>query len=100
MSEINFTKSVDNLAVPTAEKKQASQVKNRKFGDLFWKALEKVDDLQHKADHTVRELAAGRQKDIHQTMIAMEKAEISFKLMMKVRNKIIAAYEEIMRMSI
>ena len=59
-----------------------------------------MNDLQHQADISVRELAAGRQKDIHQTMIAMEKAEISFQLMMKVRNKIIAAYEEIMRMSI
>jgi flagellar hook-basal body complex protein FliE len=100
MEEITFSKPVDTVAGPTAAKKQESEFKNRRFTDLFWSALDKVDDLHHKADHSVRELAAGRQKDIHQTMIAMEKAEISFKLMMKVRNKIIAAYEEIMRMSI
>ena len=100
MKEINFSKPIDTVHLPTSGKKQALEFKNRRFVDLFWNALDKVDDLQHTADHSVRELAAGRQKDIHQTMIAMEKAEISFQLMMKVRNKIIAAYEEIMRMSI
>jgi flagellar hook-basal body complex protein FliE len=100
MNEISFSKPVDTVTGPTAATKQESGFKNRRFADLFWSALEQVDDLQHTADHSVRELAAGRQKDIHQTMIAMEKAEISFELMMKVRNKILAAYEEIMRMSI
>jgi flagellar hook-basal body complex protein FliE len=100
MKEITFSKPIDFVTVTTAEKKQTSEFKNSRFTDLFWNVLDEVDDLQHEADHSVRQLAAGRQKDIHQTMIAMEKAEISFQLMMKVRNKIIAAYEEIMRMSI
>jgi flagellar hook-basal body complex protein FliE len=42
----------------------------------------------------------GEETDIHKTMIKMEKAEISFQLMMAVRNKIITAYETIMRMQI
>ena len=100
MNEINSPQSIDSAALPTTRIKPEPVVKNRRFADLFLKALDKVDDLQQQADHSVRDLAAGRQKDIHQTMIAMEKAEISFQLMMKVRNKIIAAYEEIMRMSI
>ena len=100
MKEITFSKPIDSATVTPVGKKQKSEYKHSQFTDLFWDALDKVDDLQHKADHSVRQLAAGRQKDIHQTMIAMEKAEISFQLMMKVRNKILAAYEEIMRMSI
>ena len=100
MNDISYSKPIDTVTGPTAVKKQASELKTRRFADLFWNALDKVDDLQHQADHSVRELAAGRQKDIHQTMIAMERAEISFELMMKVRNKILAAYEEIMRMTI
>ena len=100
MNEINSSKSIDSAALPTVRTKPQPAANNRRFADLFWKALDKVDDLQQRADHSVRDLAVGRQKDVHQTMIAMEKAEISFQLMMKVRNKIIAAYEEIMRMSI
>jgi len=39
-------------------------------------------------------------QDIHNTMIAIEKADLTFQLMMQVRNKIISAYEEIMRMQV
>ncbi len=45
----------------------------------------------------VEELATGSETDIHNTMIALEKAEVSFQLMMQVRNKIVTAYETIMR---
>jgi len=45
-------------------------------------------------------LIAGESKNLHETMIAMEKADISFRLMMGVRNKIIEAYQEIMRMQV
>ena len=44
------------------------------------------------------QLASGKQKDIHETMIEMEKADVAFQLLMQVRNKVIAAYETIMRM--
>jgi flagellar hook-basal body complex protein FliE len=52
------------------------------------------------ADQQIEALSKGEQKDIHQTMISMEKAAISFELMMQVRNKIIEAYDEIRRMPI
>ncbi len=59
-----------------------------------------MDKLQKESDNAVRNLATGEETDIHKTMITMEKAEISFQLMMAVRNKIITAYETIMRMQI
>ena len=46
----------------------------------------------------IANLAAGKQKDIHATMIALEKADVAFQLLMQVRNKIISAYETVMRM--
>jgi flagellar hook-basal body complex protein FliE len=63
-------------------------------------AINTVNQAQIEADQAVQELATGNEKDIHQTMIALEKAEVSFQLMMQVRNKIVSAYEEIMRMQI
>ena len=67
----------------------------------FKKALsQSIDDLSQQmseANQSVEEMLLGK-KDIHQTMIAMEQAGISLRLMIQVRNKIIAAYEEIMRM--
>jgi flagellar hook-basal body complex protein FliE len=52
------------------------------------------------ADQAVRDLATGKNQDIHNTMIAMKKAEISFELVMQIRNKLMSAYDEIRRMSI
>ena len=70
------------------------------FGHTLGRSLENVNKLQVDADQAIKGLARGDQKDIHSTMIAMEKADISFRLMMQVRNKVVAAYQEISRMSV
>ena len=70
------------------------------FAVILENTVNDVNQLQREADESIQKLAAGKGKDIHQTMIALEKAEVSFQLMMQVRNKIIAAYEEVMRMQI
>lgn len=84
-------------------KNKASEKKNQgteSFSDMLIKSVEKVNKLQKEADEAINELVLGDNKDIVQTMIKMEKADISFKLMMQIRNKIVQAYEEIMRMQV
>ena len=54
--------------------------------------------MQQEAENAASKLVTGENKDIHGTMIAMQKASISMSLMLEVRNKIISAYEEIKRM--
>jgi flagellar hook-basal body complex protein FliE len=68
------------------------------FGQWLNKSMEGVDKLQQKAENAATKLVTGENKDIHGTMIAMQKASISISLMLEVRNKIINAYEEIKRM--
>jgi flagellar hook-basal body complex protein FliE len=70
------------------------------FSDALKDSIGKVNDIQHQADQAVQDLTAGKSNNLHQTMIAMEKASVSFELMMQVRNKILSAYEEIMRMQV
>jgi len=70
------------------------------FEQVLFKSINKVNGLQVEADQQIEALSRGEQKDIHRTMISMEKAAISFELMMQVRNKIIEAYDEIRRMPI
>lgn len=69
------------------------------FADALMKGLKDVNDAQAKADQSVNDLATGKRKTLHETMISVEKAEISFKLMMAVRNKLLSAYQEISRMN-
>lgn len=70
------------------------------FMDVLQKSFEGVNRDQAQADHAIKELVAGRSKNIHETMLAIERADSSLKLMMQVRNKVLDAYREIMRMQV
>lgn len=70
------------------------------FSEVLKDSLHKVAQLEKDADREVEKLAKMESQDIHNTMIAIEKADLSFQLMMQIRNKIINAYEEIMRMQV
>jgi len=70
------------------------------FSDILKDSLEKVNLYQAQADASIKELVAGRNKNIHETMLTIERADTSLKLMMQVRNKILDAYREIMRMQV
>jgi flagellar hook-basal body complex protein FliE len=70
------------------------------FATLLQQSLERVDSLQHEADAAVRAFALGQAPSVHDTMIAMEKADLSLRLTTKVRNKVVEAYQEIMRMQV
>ena len=68
------------------------------FTDALTDAFEQVDKVQADADQQVSGLVQGGTQDVHSAMIAVEKADISFQLMMQVRNKIVSAYQEVSRM--
>ena len=70
------------------------------FAHTLRDSLAQVNSLQHEADRAIESLATGGPATLHDTMLAVEKAELSFKLMMQVRNKIVEAYQEILRMQV
>ncbi|MCG3115849.1 MAG: flagellar hook-basal body complex protein FliE [Candidatus Manganitrophus sp. SA1] len=77
-----------------------SEKTDASFVDTLKESIRQVNDAQLQADQAITDLTTGKQQDLHQTMIAIEKASLSFELMMQVRNKIVSAYEEISRMQI
>ncbi len=68
------------------------------FLNTLHSAMDQVEGLQSEAQGKVTEMLAGNGMDVHQAMIAVEKADLSFQLMMQVRNKIVEAYQEVARM--
>lgn len=70
------------------------------FSELLRGAVGQVNHMQQKADDAARNFAVGETTNIHDTMIALEKADLSMRLMIQVRNKVIDAYQEVMRMQI
>jgi flagellar hook-basal body complex protein FliE len=68
------------------------------FLEHMKESVERVESEQQKADQAVQDLATGRRKTLHETMIQVEKAGVSFQLLMAVRGKLVTAYQEVMRM--
>lgn len=58
-------------------------------------ALDQVGELQSEADGKVSQLLTGTGEDVHSAMIAVEKASLTFQMMLQVRNKIVAAYQQV-----
>ncbi|MBW2434726.1 MAG: flagellar hook-basal body complex protein FliE [Deltaproteobacteria bacterium] len=98
MNEVTFQKGLPSLIGPQPDTRDTQATEPAAFGSMLARALNEVNQLNADANEAVENLAAGNQKDIHQTMIALEKADVAFQLLMQVRNKIISAYETIMRM--
>lgn len=70
------------------------------FGSVLKDAITDINKLQNDADQAIAKVQLEDAGSIHDAMIALEKAGISFEVMMQVRNKIIDAYQEVMRMSV
>ena len=70
------------------------------FVDSLKSAIGKVNDTQLEAGRAVDALMTGETQDLHRTMVALQQADVSFQLMMQIRNKLVAAYEEIQRMQV
>ncbi|MBW1751539.1 MAG: flagellar hook-basal body complex protein FliE [Deltaproteobacteria bacterium] len=67
------------------------------FGKVIKGAIDRVDGMDKEADKSIMDLLKGK-ADIHETMIALQKADISMRLLLAIRNKAIEAYKEITHM--
>jgi flagellar hook-basal body complex protein FliE len=100
MPDMNINAIGGQLTAPQIKNPSASGDAAKGFGDFLKGAVGEVSHLHHQADQAVEALAAGRSQDIHNTMIALQKADVSFQLLMQIRNKVVSAYETVMRMQI
>lgn len=81
---------------PTVTSADAQQT----FANSLKDAIAKVNDQQIQSDTMTEKLINGGNVDLHEVMIASQKASITLNATMEVRNKVIEAYQEIMRMSV
>ncbi len=88
------------IQADAADSSKKSAKTNDAFGDILKKSLDEVNKLQDKADDSIKSIAAGKVDNIQDAVVAIEKADISMKLLTEIRNKAIKAYEEIMRMQV
>lgn len=82
---------------PSAATPQAQGPGAVSFADALKESIAEVNNLKLEADAAIEDLAVGASTDVQGTIMAVERADVSFKLMMEVRNKIVSAYQEVMR---
>lgn len=95
---INFRPLSAALNLPAPAGSPGEGVKN--FGAMLKETVNEVNKYQLDADKAVEDFATGGNKNIHETMIAVSQADLAFRMTMQVRNKMVDAYQEIMRMSV
>jgi flagellar hook-basal body complex protein FliE len=98
--EMELNKLQQKMGVDKKDVKQTGSDQEQ-FGKMLKDAISEVNELTTKADEAAeKQITSGETQDLHSTMIAMQKAQVSFETMMQIRNKIVKAYEEIIRMPV
>jgi len=92
--------SISPISVAGVTHKAQEKHQGNDFLSILKASLNEVNDMQVKGDEALRDIATGQVKDLHQAAIAIDKAEISMKMMLEIRNKALSAYKEILRTQI
>ena len=82
----------------TVQARRASGASEGGFGEMVGNLLKEVNETQAAADGTVRDLMAGNVDNIHDVVLKVAKADLSFRFLLEIRNKLTEAYQDIARM--
>lgn len=96
MSDLTIQGGIHHGTYGTREKAR-TRPKEGGFADVIKQAVKRVNDMEQEADQSIQHLVTGK-AGIHETMIALQKADISLRLLLQIRNKAMDAYREVMRM--
>jgi len=89
-----------SLSIENPSSTSSASETGKSFADTLKEAVGSVNEMQKASDKAMQELATGKTDNVADVMIAAEKADIALKVMVQVRNKIIDAYQEIMKMQV
>ena len=96
---VQFDSAPVSLAPSGATPKPVASAASSGFGDLLRQAIQSVDASAGAANSAVADMIGGT-GDVHDAMIALQRAETSLELTIQVRNKLVQAYQDIMRMPV
>ena len=99
ISSIGLNTVQSTLALEKSGESKSADIAG-KVGTTFSEILNNLDNTQKTSDNMLQQLAAGEDIDLGQLMIATEKTDIDFRVAMGIRDKLVSAYQEIMRMTV
>src|SRR5262245_29528455 len=83
------------LAPPQSPGAAPGGTPGQPFQNILLEALDQVNSMQHQADQAVHQLVTGGDANPAEVLTTLQKADMSFKLMLQIRNKLVQAYQEI-----
>lgn len=89
-----------NLKDSPNKSSESPKISGPSFIDHLSNGIKEVNSMQKSASEKAVNLATGKEKNIHETMLAATHAGLNFNLMVQVRNKVLEAYQEVMRMPV
>ena len=89
-----FSMQENKLSMKSANAEQPST----SFTDTLKNSVENVNDLQTKKKQMILDFASGKEQNVHELMISMQKAGVAMRMTSAVRSKVLSAYQEVMRM--
>ena len=98
---IQFNPNVNPTGIqPQSPQQPAAPNQPGGFGQTVVDSMKKVNDQQQQSDASIVDLLSGKQQDVNTVVSDVAKADMSFKLLVGVRNKLVEAYKETMRMQV
>ncbi|CUS91245.1 flagellar hook-basal body complex protein FliE [Candidatus Kryptobacter tengchongensis] len=91
---------IDSVEASNSDIKWRAKESVESFQNVLKEFIKDVNQLQNEAGEAIEKAITGEISDIHDVMIAVEKAKTSFELLMEVRNKMLEAYKELMRLQV
>jgi flagellar hook-basal body complex protein FliE len=91
-------KSIAPIQLPEAPVVGSSATKEGSFQDVLASAIDHVETTRADANKKVTQFLSGEGDDLHSTILAGQRADLEFQMFLQVRNKVVSAYQEVMRM--
>ncbi len=105
MADMNPIQPIQALKIPEIpslenigkKRLNVGDTQNPTFTEVLSGFFQDVNNLQDNAVQSTQKFALGEIKDVHQVMVAMNEADVAFRLMMEIRNKLIKAYKQVIK---
>lgn len=91
---------VPSVTAPAAAAASATASGPSPFASVLNQAIQQVESFQNNADASINRFLNGEGEEIHKVALAAQQADLSFQMFMQVRNKVIAAYQQVMQMQV
>lgn len=98
--EFRALQQISDPEMASRRQEMRTEQPRESFSDMLTRAVNSVDETMKASDSAIENFVAGKTENVHDVMISMQRAQLSFQMMTEIRNKAIEAYHEISRMQI